>query len=223
MCAKGRLRPDEGPEQGYFCGGGLSVVGLAITTGDDGRRCEQPECYLRRRAGCHCQQHAIVFITQYYRTLNTLVKSIAEASLTGSATNFLGWPVGLNSTVATALVSRVGGTAAFALGEHRVPGERRRSWSPTAVFFGQLRRRWPYTAVRPGDGHLRADHGQRQRHWRRDVRTGGKVREVTDLMTLSATLTKALTMGYAMAHWTVLPALWRIPDVVSISSRASST
>ena len=210
-CALGILsvRAKEGSDpmkalnMGYFVSVGFSVVGLAITTWVMMGDIVANPVYLffaglvGITAGI-----AIVFITQYYTEHKYApVKSIAEASLTGSATNFLaGFSVGLNSTVATALVVGLGILGAFALGKQlEFPGAEgglvpNGGLLGTAVATMSLLMTAAYVLAMDTFGPITDNaNGIVEMSG-----TGGKVREVTDSMDAVGNTTKALTKGYAM-------------------------
>jgi K(+)-stimulated pyrophosphate-energized sodium pump len=191
---------------GYFVAVGFSVVGLAITTwvmmGDI---VANPVYIFGAGLVGIGAGIAIVFITQYYTEHRYApVKSIADASLTGSATNFLaGFSVGLNSTVATALVVGIGILTAFFLGKHlefpaghgladvTVPNG---GLLGTAVATMALLMTAAYVLAMDTFGPITDNaNGIVEMSG-----TGGKVRNVTDSMDAVGNTTKALTKGYAM-------------------------
>jgi K(+)-stimulated pyrophosphate-energized sodium pump len=211
-CALGILsvRAKEGSDPmkalntGYFVAVGFSVVGLAVATwvmmGDI---VANPVYLFWAGLVGIAAGIAIVFITQYYTEHKYApVKSIADASLTGSATNFLaGFSVGLNSTVATALVVGIGILAAFFLGEQLVfPADAGGALVPNGGLFGTavatmaLLMTAAYVLAMDTFGPITDNaNGIVEMSG-----TGGKVREVTDSMDAVGNTTKALTKGYAM-------------------------
>ena len=211
-CALGILsvRAKEGSDpmkalnMGYFVAVGFSVAGLAITTwmmmGDV---VANPQYLFFAGLVGMAAGIAIVFITQYYTEHKYKpVKSIADASLTGSATNFLaGFSVGLNSTVATALVVGLGILSAYTLGKQlEFPGGEGGTLVPnggllgTAVATMSLLMTAAYVLAMDTFGPITDNaNGIVEMSG-----TGGKVREVTDSMDAVGNTTKALTKGYAM-------------------------
>lgn len=210
-CALGILsvRAKEGSDpmkalnMGYFVSVGFSIVGLAVTTwvmmGDI---VSNPEYIFAAGLVGIAAGIAIVFITQYYTEHKYgPVKSIAEASLTGPATNFLaGFSVGLNSTVATALVVGIGILGAYALGNQlKFPGAAgdvvpNAGLLGTAVATMSLLMTAAYVLAMDTFGPITDNaNGIVEMSG-----TGGKVREVTDSMDAVGNTTKALTKGYAM-------------------------
>ncbi len=210
-CALGILsvRAKEGSDpmkalnMGYFVSVGFSIVGLAVTTwvmmGDI---VSNPEYIFAAGLVGIAAGIAIVFITQYYTEHKYgPVKSIAEASLTGPATNFLaGFSVGLNSTVATALVVGIGILGAYALGNQlKFPGADgvvvpNAGLLGTAVATMSLLMTAAYVLAMDTFGPITDNaNGIVEMSG-----TGGKVREVTDSMDAVGNTTKALTKGYAM-------------------------
>ncbi|MSQ08081.1 MAG: sodium-translocating pyrophosphatase, partial [Dehalococcoidia bacterium] len=210
-CALGILsvRAKEGSDpmkalnMGYFVSVGFSIVGLAVTTwvmmGDI---VSNPEYIFAAGLVGIAAGIAIVFITQYYTEHKYgPVKSIAEASLTGPATNFLaGFSVGLNSTVATALVVGIGILGAYALGNQlKFPGAAgdvvpNAGLLGTAVATMSLLMTAAYVLAMDTFGPITDNaNGIVEMSG-----TGGKVREVTDSMDAVGNTTKALPKGYAM-------------------------
>jgi K(+)-stimulated pyrophosphate-energized sodium pump len=204
--AKAGTDPMRALNTGYFVSVGISVIGLAITTwvmmGDV---VDNPfYLFLAGIVGL-VAGIAIVFITQYYTEHKySPVKSIANASRTGSATNFLaGFSVGLNSTVATALVVGVGILVAFFLGEQlEFPGSSTLAGVeiPNGGLFGtavatmSLLMTAAYVLAMDTFGPITDNaNGIVEMSG-----TGGQVREVTDSMDAVGNTTKALTKGYAM-------------------------
>ena len=109
--------------------------------------------------------YAFVWITQYYTEYKYRpVRSIAEASKTGPATNIIsGLAVGMECTGMPVIVISIALMAAYWCGKMALPGVDRR---------GPVRHRGRHDGharalrLHPGDGHLRSDHRQRRRHHR---------------------------------------------------------
>ena len=118
---------------------------------------------------------AFVFITQYYTEYRYRpVLGIAEASQTGPATNIIaGIAVGMESTVLPVITIGIAIISSYTLGQTsglvNAAGESdRRLVRHRGRDDGHAR----HGRLHPGDGRLRADHGQRGRH-RRDVAPAG--------------------------------------------------
>jgi K(+)-stimulated pyrophosphate-energized sodium pump len=191
---------------GYFVAVGFSVAGLAVTTwmmlGDV---VSNPVYIFGAGLVGISAGVAIVFITQYYTEHRYgPVKSIADASVTGSATNFLaGFSVGLNSTVATALVVGVGILLAYFLGkqlEFPASAGLADATVPNGGLFGTavatmaMLMTAAYVLAMDTFGPITDNaNGIVEMSG-----TGGGVRNVTDAMDAVGNTTKALTKGYAM-------------------------
>ncbi len=117
-----------------------------------------------------------VWITQYYTEARYRpVKSIAEASLTGPATNIIaGLAVGMETPAIPVLVISSALLLSYYFGVQGLAGVS----GVTRLREGHL---WngdrhdgdaELRGVHPGDGYVRADHGQCGRH-HRDVQSGG--------------------------------------------------
>ncbi len=204
--AKEGADPMKALNTGYFVSVGLAAIGLAITTwvmmGDV---VSNPVYLFLAGIVGLVAGIAIVFITQYYTEHKYgPVLGIANASKTGSATNFLaGFAVGLNSTVATALVVGIGILVAFFLGEKlEFPADSTLAGIevPNGGLFGTavatmaLLMTAAYVLAMDTFGPITDNaNGIVQMSG-----TGGRVREVTDSMDAVGNTTKALTKGYAM-------------------------
>jgi len=210
-CALGLLsvRAKEGSDpmqalnRGYFVAVGFSIVGLAITTwvmlGDV---VSNPVfIFLSGLVGIGVGL-GVVYITQYYTEHKYRpVKDIANASITGSATNFLaGFSVGLTTTVSTAILIGAGILLANYLGnqlEYPAPlggfvnnggllgtAVATMAMLMTAAYVLAMDTFGPITDNANGIVEMSG--------------TGGRIRDVTDSMDAVGNTTKALTKGYAM-------------------------
>jgi len=174
--------------RGYFVAIALSIVGLAITVhfmlGN----------WWLFGAGVIgiAASVVIVFITQYYtESRYKPVRSIAEASKTGPATNIImGTAVGFETTLATALVIGLSLLLSFWMGHmsgvHGAFG--------TAVATMGMLMTCPYVLSMDTFGPI-TDNANGINEM---AGAGPEVRKVTDRLDAVGNTTKALTKGYAM-------------------------
>jgi K(+)-stimulated pyrophosphate-energized sodium pump len=174
--------------RGYFVAIALSVVGLAVTVhfmlGN----------WWLFGAGVVgiVASVVIVFITQYYtESRYRPVRSIAEASKTGPATNIImGTAVGFETTLATALVIGLSLLLSFWMGHmsgvHGAFG--------TAVATMGMLMTCPYVLSMDTFGPI-TDNANGINEM---AGAGPEVRKVTDRLDAVGNTTKALTKGYAM-------------------------
>jgi K(+)-stimulated pyrophosphate-energized sodium pump len=174
--------------RGYFVAIALSIVGLAITVhfmlGN----------WWLFGAGVIgiAASVVIVFVTQYYtESRYRPVRSIAEASKTGPATNIImGTAVGFETTLATALVIGISLLLSFWMGDmsgvHGAFG--------TAVATMGMLMTCPYVLSMDTFGPI-TDNANGINEM---AGAGPEVRKVTDRLDAVGNTTKALTKGYAM-------------------------
>jgi len=174
--------------RGYFVAIALSIVGLAVTVyfmlGN----------WWLFGAGVVgiAASVVIVFITQYYTEWRYKpVRSIAEASKTGPATNIImGTAVGFETTLATALVIGISLLLSFWMGDmsgvHGAFG--------TAVATMGMLMTCPYVLSMDTFGPI-TDNANGINEM---AGAGPEVRKVTDRLDAVGNTTKALTKGYAM-------------------------
>jgi len=174
--------------RGYFVAIALSVVGLAVTVyfmlGN----------WWLFGAGVVgiAASVVIVFVTQYYtESRYKPVRSIAEASKTGPATNIImGTAVGFETTLATALVIGISLLLSFWMGDmsgvHGAFG--------TAVATMGMLMTCPYVLSMDTFGPI-TDNANGINEM---AGAGPEVRKVTDRLDAVGNTTKALTKGYAM-------------------------
>ena len=172
-----KCREDEDPmnalNRGYLVTTVLAMVGFAaavylLLDAGGGRLARRPPGATCSRAGVIgiLTAYAFVWITQYYTEYKYRpVRSIAEASRTGPATNIIsGLAVGFECTGLPVIVISVALMAAYwcgkmALGGVRPGGRPLRHRDRDHGHARALR-------LHPGHGHLRAHHRQRRRHHR---------------------------------------------------------
>jgi len=176
--------------RGYFVSIALSVVGLAITVH-----------YMLNNwwlfgAGVVgiVASIVIVFVTQYYTEARFgPVKSIAEASKTGPATNIImGMSVGFSTTLATALVIGIALLLSFWMGD--MSGVHGGGAFGTAVATMGMLMTCPYVLSMDTFGPI-TDNANGINEM---AGAGPEVRKVTDRLDAVGNTTKALTKGYAM-------------------------
>jgi K(+)-stimulated pyrophosphate-energized sodium pump len=176
--------------RGYFVSIALSVVGLAITVH-----------YMLNNwwlfgAGVVgiVASIVIVFVTQYYTEARFgPVKSIAEASKTGPATNIImGMSVGFETTLATALVIGIALLLSFWMGD--MSGVHGGGAFGTAVATMGMLMTCPYVLSMDTFGPI-TDNANGINEM---AGAGPEVRKVTDRLDAVGNTTKALTKGYAM-------------------------
>ena len=116
--------------RGYYIASGLAIFGFLIAshwllaaTGPQGASSAWFKFFLCGVIGVALSQ-AFVYITQYYTEYKYRpVRSIAEASLTGPATNILaGMAVGFECTALPVIVISIAILASYHLGEAAIPG-----------------------------------------------------------------------------------------------------
>jgi K(+)-stimulated pyrophosphate-energized sodium pump len=176
--------------RGYFVAIALSIVGLAVTVyfmlGN----------WWLFGAGVIgiAASVIIVFVTQYYtESRYRPVRSIAEASKTGPATNIImGTAVGFETTLATALVIGVSLLLSFWLGN--MSGVHGAGAFGTAVATMGMLMTCPYVLSMDTFGPI-TDNANGINEM---AGAGPEVRKVTDRLDAVGNTTKALTKGYAM-------------------------
>jgi K(+)-stimulated pyrophosphate-energized sodium pump len=176
--------------RGYFVAIALSIVGLAVTVyfmlGN----------WWLFGAGVIgiAASVVIVFVTQYYtESRYRPVRSIAEASKTGPATNIImGTAVGFETTLATALVIGVSLLLSFWLGN--MSGVHGAGAFGTAVATMGMLMTCPYVLSMDTFGPI-TDNANGINEM---AGAGPEVRKVTDRLDAVGNTTKALTKGYAM-------------------------
>jgi K(+)-stimulated pyrophosphate-energized sodium pump len=187
--------------KGYFLAVALSIGFLALTTwvmlGEGGTKWGY--YFLAGLVGIGTSV-AFVFITQYYtESKYRPVKSIANASRTGPATNAVaGISVGLESTFATAVVIGAALWLSFWLGEHAdIPGvsETRAGLFGTAVATMGMLMTAAYILAMDTFGPI-TDNANGVIEMSGNP---GDARRVTDRLDAVGNTTKALTKGYAVA------------------------
>jgi len=174
--------------RGYFVAIALSVVGLAVTV------YFMLDNWWLFGAGVIgiAASVVIVFVTQYYTEWRYKpVRSIAEASKTGPATNIImGTAVGFETTLATALVIGISLLLSFWMGDmsgvHGAFG--------TAVATMGMLMTCPYVLSMDTFGPI-TDNANGINEM---AGAGPEVRKVTDRLDAVGNTTKALTKGYAM-------------------------
>jgi len=176
--------------RGYFISIALSIVGLALTVyfmlGN----------WWLFGAGVIgiIASIVIVFITQYYTEWRFKpVRSIAEASKTGPATNIImGTAVGFETTLATALVIGISLLLSFWMGD--MSGVHGAGAFGTAVATMGMLMTCPYVLSMDTFGPI-TDNANGINEM---AGAGPEVRKVTDRLDAVGNTTKALTKGYAM-------------------------
>ena len=176
--------------RGYFVSIALSVIGLAVTV------YYMLDNWWLFGAGLVgiAASIVIVFVTQYYTEARFgPVKSIAEASKTGPATNIImGMSVGFSTTLATALVIGIALLLAFWMGDmSNVHGA---GAFGTAVATMGMLMTCPYVLSMDTFGPI-TDNANGINEM---AGAGPEVRKVTDRLDAVGNTTKALTKGYAM-------------------------
>ncbi len=176
--------------RGYFISLGLCVIGLAVTVH------YMLDNWWLFGAGVIgiLASIVIVFITQYYtESRYRPVKSIAEASKTGPATNIImGISVGFETTLATALIIGVALLLAFWMGTQS--GVQGAGAFGTAVATMGMLMTCPYVLSMDTFGPI-TDNANGINEM---AGAGPEVRKITDRLDAVGNTTKALTKGYAM-------------------------
>jgi len=174
--------------RGYFVAIALSVVGMAVTVHF------MLDNWWLFGAGVVgiAASVVIIFVTQYYTESRFKpVRSIAEASKTGPATNIImGTAVGFETTLATALVIGISLLLSFWMGDMSgVHG----AFGTAAATMGMLMT-CPYVLSMDTFGPI-TDNANGINEM---AGAGPEVRKVTDRLDAVGNTTKALTKGYAM-------------------------
>jgi K(+)-stimulated pyrophosphate-energized sodium pump len=176
--------------RGYFVAIGFSVIGLAITVK---LMLDNWWLFGAGMVGI-VASIVIIFVTQYYTEWKySPVRSIAEASKTGPATNIImGMSVGFATTFATALVIGISLLLAYWMGaESGVPGA---GAFGTAVATMGMLMTCPYVLSMDTFGPI-TDNANGINEM---AGAGEEVRKITDRLDAVGNTTKALTKGYAM-------------------------
>jgi K(+)-stimulated pyrophosphate-energized sodium pump len=176
--------------RGYFVAIALSVVGLAITVK------VMLDNWWLFGAGMVgiVASIVIIFVTQYYTEWRFKpVRSIAEASKTGPATNIImGMSVGFSTTFATALVIGIALLLAYWFGLQS--GVHGAGAFGTAVATMGMLMTCPYVLSMDTFGPI-TDNANGINEM---AGAGPEVRKITDRLDAVGNTTKALTKGYAM-------------------------
>jgi K(+)-stimulated pyrophosphate-energized sodium pump len=176
--------------RGYFIAIGFSVIGLAITV-----RVMLDNWWLFGAGMVGIVASiVIIFVTQYYTEWRfSPVRSIAEASKTGPATNIImGMSVGFSTTLATALVIGIALLLAYWMGtQSAVQGA---GAFGTAVATMGMLMTCPYVLSMDTFGPI-TDNANGINEM---AGAGEEVRKITDRLDAVGNTTKALTKGYAM-------------------------
>jgi len=196
-----RIRGDENPmnalNRGFYVAIGLSIIGMVVTVAVmlpiEGSRWGWLALAGAGIVGI-LTSIIIVFITQYYTDARFRpVRSIAEASKTGPATNIVtGISVGFETTLATAVVIGVALLLSYWLGTMTgLPGA---GAFGTAVATMGMLMTCPYILSEDTFGPITDNaNGINQM-----AGAGEKIRRITDRLDAVGNTTKALTKGYAM-------------------------
>ena len=196
-----RIRGDENPmnalNRGFYVAIGLSIIGMVVTVAVmlpiEGSRWGWLALAGAGIVGI-LTSIIIVFITQYYTEARFRpVRSIAEASKTGPATNIVtGISVGFETTLATAVVIGVALLLSYWLGTMTgLPGA---GAFGTAVATMGMLMTCPYILSEDTFGPITDNaNGINQM-----AGAGEKIRRITDRLDAVGNTTKALTKGYAM-------------------------
>jgi K(+)-stimulated pyrophosphate-energized sodium pump len=196
-----RIRGDENPmnalNRGFYVAIGLSIIGMVVTVAVmlpiEGSRWGWLALAGAGIVGI-LTSIIIVFITQYYTDARFRpVRSIAEASKTGPATNIVtGISVGFETTLATAVVIGVALLLSHWLGTMTgLPGA---GAFGTAVATMGMLMTCPYILSEDTFGPITDNaNGINQM-----AGAGEKIRRITDRLDAVGNTTKALTKGYAM-------------------------
>ena len=189
-----RPREDENPmnalNRGYWVAIALSIIGMFFTVSN------MLGSYWLFGAGVVgiLTSVVVVYITQYYTEARFRpVRSIAEASKTGPATNIVtGTSVGFETTLATAVVIGVALLLSYWLGSMTgLPGA---GAFGTAVATMGMLMTCPYILSEDTFGPI-TDNANGINEM---AGTGEKIRRITDRLDAVGNTTKALTKGYAM-------------------------
>jgi K(+)-stimulated pyrophosphate-energized sodium pump len=176
--------------RGYYVAVILSVIGLAITVGT------MLHNWWLFGAGCVGIAASIVtiFVTQYYTESRFRpVKSIAEASKTGPATNIvIGVAVGFETTFASAMIIGTSLLLAYWMGS--LSGVEGAGAFGTAVATMGMLMTCPYVLSMDTFGPI-TDNANGINEM---AGAGKEIRKITDRLDAVGNTTKALTKGYAM-------------------------
>jgi K(+)-stimulated pyrophosphate-energized sodium pump len=176
--------------RGYFVAIAFSVIGLAITV-----RVMLNNWWLFGAGMVGIVASiVIIFVTQYYTEWRfSPVRSIAEASKTGPATNIImGMSVGFSTTFATALIIGVSLLLSYWLGTQS--GVQGAGAFGTAVATMGMLMTCPYVLSMDTFGPI-TDNANGINEM---AGAGEEVRKITDRLDAVGNTTKALTKGYAM-------------------------
>jgi len=176
--------------RGYFIAIGLSIVGLAVTVH---YMLDNWWLFLAGLMGILASV-VIIYVTQFYtESRYNPVKSIANASKTGPATNIImGLSVGFETTLATALIIGISLLLAFWFGEQS--GVQGAGAFGTAVATMGMLMTCPYVLSMDTFGPI-TDNANGINEM---AGAGPEVRKITDRLDAVGNTTKALTKGYAM-------------------------
>lgn len=176
--------------RGYFVAIALSIVGLAATV------YFMLDNWWLFGAGLVgiAASVVIVFVTQYYTEWRfSPVRSIAEASKTGPATNIImGMSVGFETTFATAMIIGISLLLSYWMGD--MSGVHGAGAFGTAVATMGMLMTCPYVLSMDTFGPI-TDNANGINEM---AGAGPEVRKVTDRLDAVGNTTKALTKGYAM-------------------------
>ena len=196
-----RIRGDENPmnalNRGYYVAIALSIVGMLITVPLMLNTDKYPiHWWWLFGAGVVgiLTSVVVIFITQYYTDARFRpVRSIAEASKTGPATNIVtGTAVGFETTLATAVVIGLALLLSYWLGSMSgLPGA---GAFGTAVATMGMLMTCPYILSEDTFGPI-TDNANGINEM---AGAGKKIRRITDRLDAVGNTTKALTKGYAM-------------------------
>jgi K(+)-stimulated pyrophosphate-energized sodium pump len=176
--------------RGYFVAIAFSVIGLAITV-----RVMLNNWWLFGAGMVGIVASIVItFVTQYYTEWRfSPVRSIAEASKTGPATNIImGMSVGFSTTFATALIIGVSLLLSYWLGTQS--GVQGAGAFGTAVATMGMLMTCPYVLSMDTFGPI-TDNANGINEM---AGAGEEVRKITDRLDAVGNTTKALTKGYAM-------------------------
>ena len=197
-----RTKAEENPmsalNRGYFLSIGISVVALVGTVwamlGQNATEGTHPLWLIGAGMVGIVASVVIVYVTQYYTESRFRpVKSIAEASKTGAATNIImGLSVGFETTFATALIIGVALLLAHYFGI--LSGIQGAGAFGTAVATMGMLMTCPYVLAMDTFGPI-TDNANGINEM---AGAGPEVRKITDRLDAVGNTTKALTKGYAM-------------------------
>jgi K(+)-stimulated pyrophosphate-energized sodium pump len=189
--AKENENPMNALNRGYFVAIALSVVGLFVTVW----YMLDKEIWLFAAGMVGIVASVIIiFVTQYYTEFRFRpVRSIAEASKTGPATNIImGMSVGFETTLSTALIIGIALLLAFWFGT--LSGVQGAGAFGTAVATMGMLMTCPFVLSMDTFGPI-TDNANGINEM---AGAGPEVRKITDRLDAVGNTTKALTKGYAM-------------------------